>query len=112
MGQPGGKVVLRTCALSTSKLGKPQGPREFQWLWVWGGIQVAVFTSPARDRDPTLPSLLQTLSTQFRQAPEQTRDGQPWTYRLVQFADMLLNHSRNVAALTPFTPPQRQAWDR
>ncbi|XP_046530926.1 myb-binding protein 1A isoform X2 [Equus quagga] len=57
-------------------------------------------------------SLLQTLSTQFRQAPEQTRDGQPWTYRLVQFADMLLNHSRNVAALTPFTPPQRQAWDR
>ncbi|XP_058416005.1 myb-binding protein 1A isoform X2 [Diceros bicornis minor] len=57
-------------------------------------------------------SLLQTLSTQFRQAPEQTRDGQPWTYHLVQFADMLLSHSRNVAALTSFTPQQRQAWDR
>ncbi|XP_011358085.1 myb-binding protein 1A isoform X2 [Pteropus vampyrus] len=57
-------------------------------------------------------SLLQTLSTQFRQAPEQTQDRQPWTYRLVQFADMLLNHSRNVAPLAPFTTQQRQAWDR
>ncbi|XP_036124435.1 myb-binding protein 1A [Molossus molossus] len=57
-------------------------------------------------------SLLQTLSTQFRQAPEQTQDRRPWTYRLVQFADMLLNHSRNVAPLTPFTTQQRQAWDR
>nr|KAF6457662.1 MYB binding protein 1a [Rousettus aegyptiacus] len=57
-------------------------------------------------------SLLQTLSTQFRQAPEQTQDRQPWTYRLVQFADMLLNHSRNVALLAPFTTQQHQAWDR
>uniref|UniRef100_A0A8D2C9W1 Myb-binding protein 1A n=1 Tax=Sus scrofa TaxID=9823 RepID=A0A8D2C9W1_PIG len=57
-------------------------------------------------------SLLQTLSTQFRQAPEQTQDRQPWTYRLVQFADMLLSHSRNVVPLTPFTTQQRQAWDR
>lgn len=57
-------------------------------------------------------SLLQTLSTQCRQAPEQTQDSQPWTYRLVRFADSLLNHSRNVAALTPFTAQQRQAWDR
>uniref|UniRef100_A0A4X1UN23 Myb-binding protein 1A n=1 Tax=Sus scrofa TaxID=9823 RepID=A0A4X1UN23_PIG len=57
-------------------------------------------------------SLLQTLSTQFRQAPEQAQDRQPWTYRLVQFADMLLSHSRNVVPLTPFTTQQRQAWDR
>ncbi|XP_057356994.1 myb-binding protein 1A isoform X3 [Manis pentadactyla] len=57
-------------------------------------------------------SLLQTLSTQFRQAPEQTQDKQSWTYRLVQFADMLLNHGRNVTALAPFTMQQRQAWDR
>ncbi|XP_054431834.1 myb-binding protein 1A [Pteronotus mesoamericanus] len=57
-------------------------------------------------------SLLQTLSTQFRQAPEQTQDKQPWTYRLAQFADVLLNHSRNVVPLTPFTAQQRQAWDR
>ncbi|XP_037351256.1 myb-binding protein 1A [Talpa occidentalis] len=57
-------------------------------------------------------SLLQTLSTQFRQTADQTQDRRPWTHRLVQFADMLLNHSRNVTALTPFTKPQRQAWDR
>ncbi|XP_040485773.1 myb-binding protein 1A [Ursus maritimus] len=57
-------------------------------------------------------SLLQTISTQFRQAPEQSQDGQPWTLRLVQFADSLLNHSRNVTPLTPFSAQQRQAWDR
>ncbi|KAB1266199.1 Myb-binding protein 1A [Camelus dromedarius] len=57
-------------------------------------------------------SLLQTLSTQFRQAPEQTQDRRLWTHRLVQFADMLLSHGRNVAPLTPFTTQQRQAWDR
>lgn len=61
---------------------------------------------------PPSPSLLQTLSTHFRQRPEQTQDRQPWTYRLVQFADMLLNHSRHVVPLTPFTTQQRQAWDR
>ncbi|XP_007177478.3 myb-binding protein 1A isoform X2 [Balaenoptera acutorostrata] len=57
-------------------------------------------------------SLLQTLSTQFRQAPGQTQDGQPWTYHLVQFADLLLSHSRNVVPLVAFTTQQRQAWDR
>ncbi|XP_059525011.1 myb-binding protein 1A [Myotis daubentonii] len=57
-------------------------------------------------------SLLQTLSTQFKQALEQSQDKQPWTYRLVQFADMLLNHSRNVSPLAPFTTQQRQAWTR
>ncbi|XP_032178630.1 myb-binding protein 1A [Mustela erminea] len=57
-------------------------------------------------------SLLQTVSTQFRLAPARTPDGQPWTHRLVQFADLLLNHSRNVTPLTPFTTQQRQAWDR
>ncbi|XP_012581827.1 PREDICTED: myb-binding protein 1A isoform X2 [Condylura cristata] len=57
-------------------------------------------------------SLLQTLSTQSRQTPDQTQDRRPWTYRLAQFADLLLNHSRNVTALTPFTKPQREAWDR
>lgn len=67
---------------------------------------------PRSDPDAPATSLLQTLSTQFRQAPEQTQDRQPWTYRLVQFADMLLSHSRNVVPLTPFTTQQRQAWDR
>ncbi|XP_058902828.2 myb-binding protein 1A [Kogia breviceps] len=57
-------------------------------------------------------SLLQTLSTQFRQAPGQTQDGQPWTYHLVRFADLLLNHSRNAVPLVAFTTQQRQAWDR
>lgn len=61
---------------------------------------------------PPPPSLLQTLSTQFRQEAEQTQGRQSWTYQLVQFADMLLNHSRNAAPLTPFTTKQRQAWDR
>lgn len=70
------------------------------------------FTKQPVTLTPPSPSLLQTLSTQFRQAPEQTQDRRPWTYRLVQFADMLLSHSRNVTPLTPFTTQQRQAWDR
>lgn len=48
----------------------------------------------------------------FKQVPGQTQDGKSWTYRLVQLADMLLNHSRNVTAMTPFTTEQRQAWDQ
>lgn len=79
-------------------------------MWGWGGV--ALFTSPACDPDPAPTSLLQTLSTQFRQAPGQTQDGQPWTYHLVRFADLLLSHSRNVVPLVAFTTQQRQAWDR
>ncbi|XP_008853862.1 myb-binding protein 1A isoform X2 [Nannospalax galili] len=55
-------------------------------------------------------SLLQTLSAKFRQT-DQAKGWRPWTYRLVQFADILLNHNRNVAIVTPFTKQQRQAWD-
>uniref|UniRef100_A0A2K6SHP8 MYB binding protein 1a n=1 Tax=Saimiri boliviensis boliviensis TaxID=39432 RepID=A0A2K6SHP8_SAIBB len=57
-------------------------------------------------------SLLQTLSTQFKPASEQTGGGPPWTYRLVHFADLLLNHSHSVTPVTPLTAQQRQAWDR
>uniref|UniRef100_A0A8C0ZY81 Myb-binding protein 1A n=1 Tax=Castor canadensis TaxID=51338 RepID=A0A8C0ZY81_CASCN len=57
-------------------------------------------------------SLLQTLSTKFRKSPNQVTGGQSWSYRLVQLANMLLNHSHNVAILTPFTVQQRQAWDQ
>lgn len=78
-------------------------------MGVLGGGRVR---GPARDPSLALPSLLQTISTQFRQAPVQTPDGQPWTHRLVEFADLLLNHSRNVTPVTPFTTQQRQAWDR
>ncbi|XP_045149263.1 myb-binding protein 1A [Echinops telfairi] len=56
-------------------------------------------------------SLLQALSTQFKQVQSQSPDGQPWIYHLVQFADNLLK-SRNVVPMTPFTEQQRQAWDR
>ncbi|KFO20358.1 Myb-binding protein 1A [Fukomys damarensis] len=57
-------------------------------------------------------SLLQTLSTKFRHTPDQPQGGQPWIYRLVHLADTLLNHSRNVAVVTPFTTQQRKAWDQ
>ena len=77
--------------------------------WPCVPAQPMTLTAPT---NPTTTSLLQTLSTQFRLAPEQTADGRPWTYHLVQFADVLLNHSRNVAPLTAFTAQQRQAWDR
>ncbi|KAK2082074.1 Myb-binding protein 1A, partial [Saguinus oedipus] len=55
--------------------------------------------------------LLQTLSTQFKLAPEQIWGGQPWTYCLVQFADLLLNHSHSVSPVTPLIAQQQQAWD-
>ncbi|KAM6175728.1 LOW QUALITY PROTEIN: myb-binding protein 1A [Erethizon dorsatum] len=57
-------------------------------------------------------SLLQTLSTKLRHVPDQAQGGHHWIYRLVQLADTLLNHSRNVAIVTPFTAQQRQAWDQ
>ncbi|XP_004638356.1 myb-binding protein 1A isoform X2 [Octodon degus] len=57
-------------------------------------------------------SLLQTLSTKLRHIPDQAQGGHHWIYRLVQLADTLLNHSRNVAIVTPFTAQQRQAWDQ
>ncbi|XP_069338202.1 myb-binding protein 1A isoform X2 [Eulemur rufifrons] len=56
-------------------------------------------------------SLLQTLSTHFKQTPEQTQGGQSWAYRLVQWANKLLSH-RSVTTALPFTTQQRQAWDR
>lgn len=58
------------------------------------------------------PSLLQTLNVKFRQTPDLAEHEKPWTYRLVQLADMLLNHNQNVANVTPFTTQQRQAWDQ
>ncbi|KAM4843480.1 myb-binding protein 1A [Thomomys bottae] len=57
-------------------------------------------------------SLLQTLSVKFRPGPDQAADEKPWTYRLVQLADLLLSHTRNVAVLSPFTAQQRQAWNQ
>ncbi|EDL12682.1 myb-binding protein 1A [Mus musculus] len=57
-------------------------------------------------------SLLQTLSVKFRQTPDLAENGKPWTYRLVQLADMLLNHNRNVTSVTSLTTQQRQAWDQ
>ncbi|ELV12010.1 Myb-binding protein 1A [Tupaia chinensis] len=57
-------------------------------------------------------SLLQTLSTQPWLTQARTQGKQPWASRLVQLADQLLNHSRNVATVAPFTTKQRQAWDR
>lgn len=108
MGERAGRWP-RGAAPSSLKL----RPSEFQWVTVWGwGGGVALFSSPACDPDPAPTSLLQTLSTQFRQAPGQTQDGQPWTYHLVRFADLLLSHSRNVVPLVAFTTQQRQAWDR
>lgn len=64
------------------------------------------------DSSLALTSLLQTLTTKSRHVPGQAHSGHPWIYRLVQLADMLLNHSRNVAIITPFTTQQRQAWDQ
>ncbi|XP_008067281.1 myb-binding protein 1A isoform X2 [Carlito syrichta] len=57
-------------------------------------------------------SLLQTFGTQFKRTPDQTQSGQPWTYRLVQLADTLLNNSHYVATVIPLTEQQRQAWDQ
>lgn len=48
----------------------------------------------------------------FRQTPDLAENKKPWTYRLVQLADMLLNHNHNVTSVTPFTTQQRQAWDQ
>lgn len=95
-GRVGGKVASGRVGATLSSSSSEAG--EFQGLKAWGWSRVAVSTSPARDPDrpralPTTTSLLQTLSTQFRLAPGRRPDGRPWTYHLVQFADILLNHS-------------------
>uniref|UniRef100_A0A6I8PE37 MYB binding protein 1a n=1 Tax=Ornithorhynchus anatinus TaxID=9258 RepID=A0A6I8PE37_ORNAN len=41
-----------------------------------------------------------------------TLDGRLWIQCLVQFADFLLSHGRNVKAVRPFTADQKEAWDR
>uniref|UniRef100_A0A1A8JRE6 MYB binding protein (P160) 1a n=1 Tax=Nothobranchius kuhntae TaxID=321403 RepID=A0A1A8JRE6_NOTKU len=40
-----------------------------------------------------------------------TADGTMWIYRLVQYAQLLLNHPKHVHRVHPFSPEQRQAWD-
>ncbi|XP_015223403.2 myb-binding protein 1A-like protein [Lepisosteus oculatus] len=41
-----------------------------------------------------------------------TADGTLWIVCLVQYADTLLNHSKYVRHVKPFTDQQRQAWNR
>lgn len=56
-------------------------------------------------------SLLQTLSTQFAGAGADGRR-RPWTYHLVQFADILLESQPHVAPLTAHHASSAQARDR
>lgn len=41
-----------------------------------------------------------------------TADGTMWIYHLVQYAQALLNQPKHVQSSQPFSPEQRQAWDR
>lgn len=41
-----------------------------------------------------------------------TADGTMWIYHLVQYAQALLNQPKQVQSSQPFSPEQRQAWDR
>lgn len=41
-----------------------------------------------------------------------TADGTMWIYHLVQYAQDLLNQPKCVQKNQPFSPEQRQAWDR
>ncbi|KAL1779119.1 myb-binding protein 1A [Sigmodon hispidus] len=75
------------------------------------------FSLPLDDRSQSVIvgaffSLLQTLSMKFKRTPDLKEGGKPWAHRLVQLANMLLNNSRNVTMVTPFTTQQRQAWDQ
>ncbi|XP_068939779.1 myb-binding protein 1A [Petaurus breviceps papuanus] len=39
-------------------------------------------------------------------------DGQLWTQHLVQYAALLLSHSKNVRSVSPFSAEEKAAWDR
>lgn len=41
-----------------------------------------------------------------------TADGTMWIYHLVQYAQALLKQPKHVECSQPFSPEQRQAWDR
>uniref|UniRef100_A0A674PP98 MYB binding protein (P160) 1a n=1 Tax=Takifugu rubripes TaxID=31033 RepID=A0A674PP98_TAKRU len=41
-----------------------------------------------------------------------TADGTMWIYHLVQYAQVLLKQPKHVECSQPFSPEQRQAWDR
>lgn len=41
-----------------------------------------------------------------------TGDGSMWIYCLVQYADALLNQPKYAQSTQPFSPEQRQTWDR
>lgn len=51
-------------------------------------------------------------STGSRRVLGVTADGTMWIYHLVQFAGALLNQPKHVQSSRPFSPEQRQAWDR
>lgn len=41
-----------------------------------------------------------------------TADGTMWIYQLVQYAQVLLSQPKHAQSSKPFSPEQRQAWDR
>lgn len=41
-----------------------------------------------------------------------TADGTMWIYCMVQYADALLSQPKYIQSTLPFSPEQRQAWDR
>ncbi|AWP00080.1 putative myb-binding protein 1A isoform 3 [Scophthalmus maximus] len=41
-----------------------------------------------------------------------TADGTMWIYHLVQYAQVLLTQPKSIQSSQPFSPEQRQAWDR
>ncbi|XP_012787360.2 myb-binding protein 1A [Sorex araneus] len=101
--------VVRFCffhAFFETKKPEPQIPETKQQFSIPVAAQTREMVSSA------FFSLLQALNTQFKAVRERALVKQPWSYRLVQFADMLLSHSHHVAALKPFTKPQHQAWNR
>ncbi|XP_036611742.1 myb-binding protein 1A [Trichosurus vulpecula] len=60
-----------------------------------------------RDAPKTPPSLPRGKASHGVMA-----DGQLWTQHLVQYADFLLSHSKNVRPVKPFSTEEKAAWDR
>ncbi|XP_019366863.1 PREDICTED: myb-binding protein 1A [Gavialis gangeticus] len=61
---------------------------------------------------PVLGDTAEAAALRERHVHGVTVDGKLWISHIVQYANVLLSHEKNVKAVTPFTKEQKAAWNR
>lgn len=61
---------------------------------------------------PVLGDTAEAAALRERHVHGVTVDGKLWISHIVQYANVLLSHEKDVKAVTPFTKEQKAAWNR